>query len=1107
MLSDLLSRLVMQNALVRFVAGDDVFISYPRHDGTTYATGLATELAKRRIACRFDQWGTEPGRQVPRSLINAVARSAVLVVIGSAAAAQSPNVAEEIRVFKKTGRRIVLVQFDGMRISDALWSSDVMGLPPSIEPRAALDTGNPSETVVSRIEKTLTFWKRDTRLRTSALVAGFILVGLLAASAWAARSAARSFAVLVGQQAATEAGSRQSEALRSKKGWSTIIEHSVLLAVEAAQRLSSHGVPIADSISTLRAGLDLLPRSVRHVTHEHGIQIATLARGGRYVITQEDDDTIRVWDTVTDRQLSGDIKANSKPAFDGDRTLMAIERPDRSLAILALPSGTVLWATASGHEHTEVHFSDDGAALAAGEPSKIAVWNARTGQPMATVPYRGELKGLAISSAHDLLALSLGSASDEDTTLQIVRLTGAKPATIVETQIKPQSTEIGCDQSPSYLALTDLSFSADARLLAASSGFHATVRDVGTLREVTAIGGPDRDPNQVQGCNNVKSIDILSFAEDGRTLATVGSDGTLQTWDALSGRLLWTGEDTGSPPPTACAIEVEDTGLRVIDITNARDVARIVAHVKTLEYDPFKLVTRSCDYARAENHVVVSNSHDLWLFDISNAQQDGHFELDRKLGAFAGTSIDSRYSALVDGPQVSIWDVKSDQLVSTVTLDGDAYEHIAFSPDGSVFAAASATGMLRVYKTATGAELWSKSSLPFRSPEKDDEDAYWTINRMRFSPQGTVLSLETGDVEGEANSIAWLFNAADGNLIARVSAASDVSSNVRFSDDDTLAVVEREGGLDVIETAAGHMVQTVPLETGGSYTFAPRTKLIAKHDVRSIIVMDAVNGHSRSTTAFGGSNPVLAFSKSGKLLAIFPQGTPTAAEVIEAANGRVVASIPASKIVWQSEFSPSERYLVTGGDRTGADEKTGTSEIIIFDLMERSSTVQTIEGEVIDQIVFDQGEKYVAVTSFESSTAHVFEVPSGRRAAELINEAKVVGLGFSDDGSLLAYATGDVAHVWRTSDWSEVARIREDREVKSVRFADGTRLLVTRAEDGTIRRWVLSEHELRERACERVSRNLTPSEWRGTFGAEPYARTCINISEPATQSPSPSTKP
>ena len=55
------SYIALWEQISRRLFGDDIFISYSRADGFSYAAALATRLAERKLACRFDQWGTEPG--------------------------------------------------------------------------------------------------------------------------------------------------------------------------------------------------------------------------------------------------------------------------------------------------------------------------------------------------------------------------------------------------------------------------------------------------------------------------------------------------------------------------------------------------------------------------------------------------------------------------------------------------------------------------------------------------------------------------------------------------------------------------------------------------------------------------------------------------------------------------------------------------------------------------------------------------------------------------------------------------------------------------------------------------------------------------------------
>jgi hypothetical protein len=80
----------------RFLFGDDIFVSYSRQDAVKYAEGLAGELSEKGYSCRIDQWESEPGNEMPASLLNALARSSMLVIVGTQGAAASTHVGKEI---------------------------------------------------------------------------------------------------------------------------------------------------------------------------------------------------------------------------------------------------------------------------------------------------------------------------------------------------------------------------------------------------------------------------------------------------------------------------------------------------------------------------------------------------------------------------------------------------------------------------------------------------------------------------------------------------------------------------------------------------------------------------------------------------------------------------------------------------------------------------------------------------------------------------------------------------------------------------------------------------------------------------------------------------
>lgn len=215
--------------LERFFFGDDLFISYSRTDCAIYAADLARRLSKHGFSCRFDQWGTQPGKKIPPELVRAIRRSSTFVLLGTHGAAESQPVREELEVFLATGRMIVPVDFGGA-IGKAPWKPMIEGLYISQERQEALTSASASRHLVARIVKTADFTKKDTRLkRTAAALGVAILLATIVAgermhAAYEAGRLARTAeeradaAIRKAEAAernASEAGAREAAALRS----------------------------------------------------------------------------------------------------------------------------------------------------------------------------------------------------------------------------------------------------------------------------------------------------------------------------------------------------------------------------------------------------------------------------------------------------------------------------------------------------------------------------------------------------------------------------------------------------------------------------------------------------------------------------------------------------------------------------------------------------------------------------------------------------------------------------------------------------------------------------------------------------------------------------
>jgi WD40 repeat protein len=167
----------------RSLAADDIFISYTRLDASTYAAGLADELTKKGFSCFIDKLGTDPNKDLPDMLLRKLKSCAMLVVVGTERAATRQTIADEVREFLETGRRssVVAIDFDGA-IYRASWYPLVEGIAPEPEKNPmALDDGEPSPSVLSRIEKQFNYTRRNQRLRRATItMAGVFALLLLA---------------------------------------------------------------------------------------------------------------------------------------------------------------------------------------------------------------------------------------------------------------------------------------------------------------------------------------------------------------------------------------------------------------------------------------------------------------------------------------------------------------------------------------------------------------------------------------------------------------------------------------------------------------------------------------------------------------------------------------------------------------------------------------------------------------------------------------------------------------------------------------------------------------------------------------------------------------
>ncbi|MFG1679491.1 NACHT and WD repeat domain-containing protein [Nonomuraea sp. NPDC049269] len=471
-------------------------------------------------------------------------------------------------------------------------------------------------------------------------------------------------------------------------------------------------------------------------------------RDGSIIATGGDDGVVRLWDTVSHRQLGAPIvhKENLcvlafQAAFSPDGkvlatacftgvlfwdvstrrplggpldakdgvTAMAFSPDGRTLAT-STPEGTVrLWDVATRRQlgadigradHgsvrkavKEVAFSPDGKRLiTAGADDTARIWDVATHRQVgkALTGHTGDITGMSLSpDGFTLATISV------DRTLRLWDLTTHK-------QIGGALREPG--------GFRGIAFSPDGKRLATTGGD-------GLTRLWDTSGRQPVGPPLTSRRSNVERV---AFSPDGRTLAAVGGDGKVWLWDPRVDRQIGTGMPAtlevvfspdgktlaASDPVVALGTGEADRGVRFYDVATQREAGRRPRP----EGDPApdaNAVVHSIRFSRDGRTLsTASTDGTVRLWDTATHRQIGDAAL---LGPNAELSPDGGLLAIsIRGGSIGFWDVVGHREIGPrITVPGhtDLVHAMAFSPDGATLALAGNDRTVRLFDVATHRQI------------------------------------------------------------------------------------------------------------------------------------------------------------------------------------------------------------------------------------------------------------------------------------------------------------------------------------------------------------------------------------------------------------------
>jgi WD40 repeat protein/energy-coupling factor transporter ATP-binding protein EcfA2 len=636
-----------------------------------------------------------------------------------------------------------------------------------------------------------------------------------------------------------------------------------------------------------------------------------------------------------------------------------------------------------------------------------------------------------------------------------------------------------------------VTFSPDGtRVLTGSTDNKAQVFEATTGAELMCFqhGGP---------------VTAVAFSPDGSRIATGSYDRFARVFDALTGvelaRLEHGASVTAaafSPDGSRVVTGSRDNSVRVFNATTGAELARLehTRPVTAVAFSPdgSRVTTGSVDgHARVfatntgvelsrmdqggavlavalspgGSRVATGGSNSLArVFDSATGAEVCRLECGGDVTAVAFSPDGAKVATGSRDSSARVFDAATGSELSRID-HGGAVVAVAFSSDGSRVVSGSRDGSARVFNTAAGAEL---SKLEQRG----------AVVAVTFRPDGT------GVASGSWDGSACLIDAATGCEVWRSQHTGAVYA-VAFDPRGTLiATASKDGTARVLDAETG--VEQCHLENNDAVyavAFDPGGSLIATGGKDGTVrVFSAVTGFEIWRVTLDGEVTTLAFSPDGSRVATGSDDG--SARIIDAETGAELRRLDHDGAVVTVAFSPDGTRLATGSDDRSAriiDAETG-AELCRLDH----------DGAVVT-VAFSPDGTRVATGSWDA-TVRVLNIETGTELCRLDHDDDVVAVAFSPDGSRVATGSEDrSARIIDAETGTELCRLDHDGAVVAVAFSpDGTRL-ASGSDDRTTRVWAIELRGLIEQATARLTRNLSPQEWRRFFRDEPYRKTRTDL--------------
>ncbi|WP_371174586.1 NACHT domain-containing protein [Buchananella felis] len=693
---------------------------------------------------------------------------------------------------------------------------------------------------------------------------------------------------------------------------------------------------------------------------------------GTTILTTSRDNTARIWDTTTGKQLhtlTGHTSEVTSGTYSPDGTTILTSSYDNTARIWDATTGQALH-TLTGHTGWVISgtFSPDGTTiLTTSRDNTARIWDTTTGKQLHTL------------TGHTNMVIS-GSYSPDGTTIlttgydNTTRIWDTTTGQALHTLTGHTSPVSSGTYSPDGTTILTTSYDNTTRIWDATTG-QALHTLTGHTSEVTSG----------------------TYSPDGTTILTTSYDNTTRIWDATTGKQLHTltghtsevTSGTYSPDGTTILTTSRDGTARIWDATTGQALHTLTGHtgwVISGAYSP--------DGATI---LTINGDGTARIWDATTGKQlhtlTGHTS-EVTSGTYSpdGTTIlTSSYDNTA-----RIWDATTGQALHTLTGHTSPVTFGAYSPDGTTILTTSRDGTARIWDATTGQALHTLTG-----------HTDW-VEFGTYSPDGTTI-LTTG-----LDNTARIWDTTTGKQLHTLTDHTDwVKFGTYSPDGTTILTTSRDNTARIWDATTGQQLHTLTGHTGWviSGTFSPDgTTILTTSDDRTARIWDATTGQTIHTL----TNPVRFGAYSPDGTTILTTGLDNTARIWDTTTGKQLHTLTGhTDWVKFGTYSPDgTTILTTSRDNTARiwDAKTG-------------QTIHTLTNWVRFGAYSPDGTT-ILTTSLDN-TARIWDTHTGQQTGiqiDFLPEGEVV---VRDGATQEILGASDGA--WR---WLGITVVQDDRLVR-----------------------------------------------------------------------------